>query len=148
MPDQITNANLPPTIRGSVVTLLKAENIDIEEAASKLGISQYRVQKIWEKNAEVELAARFLNELGVRVSEVLTLKEFLGIDRDPATNRDLDDMSPDVVARTDLVSIGIELTAYIDDESHARLSAIMYDVSERLRKEIAADYPDLQDLML
>ena len=136
------------TRREEVVALLKGQPIEIEDAARELGLSARQVRDCWEKNAEVETANRFLQEFGAPGTEVVTLKEFLGVERDARTNIDLDRVCPDVVARLDAISVGIELTAYADNESHDRLSAIMYRVSEVLRKDFASDYSDLGDLML
>ena len=134
--------------REKVVVLLKGESIEIEDAAKKLGLSSRQVKDCWEKNWEIEIASRFLNELGEPTTEVLTLKEFLGVERDSRTNIDLDDVCPDVVARIADAAIGIELTAYADNESHNRLSANMYRASEVVRKELADNYPELCDFML
>lgn len=136
------------TIRRRVVELLNGEAIEIEDAGMKLGMLPHHVQEIWEKNAEVELATRFLSEVGAPVSEVQTLKEFLRVERDARNNMDIDHLSPDVVAQIAEKVVGIELTAYMDNEHHARLSAVMYGISEQLRKELSTDYPDLKDLIL
>jgi hypothetical protein len=133
----------PRRLRKSVVDLLTSEVIELDDAAIRLGISIRAIRTIWSKNYEVDTATRFLKELGAPINEVLTLKEFAGIERDPKTNIDLDNVCPDVVAIVGGRPVGIELTAYADNESQDRLSAVMMRVNEVTRTEYASKYPDL-----
>jgi hypothetical protein len=74
---------------------------------------------------------------------VVTLREFVGIERHPDTNTPLDDVCPDVVALIDGKIVGIELTAYSDNEAYNRWSAVMRQVWEVARADSANKYSDL-----
>lgn len=130
-------------LREDLTKLLRSEIIEDEAAARRMGISVRELKSLWSKTREVENARRFLDELGVEYSDVLTLKEYCGCDRDPRTNIDLDHVCPDVVAIIKQEPVGIELTAFAPNEEEDRLSAMMWRVSEINRTTISCAYPQL-----
>jgi hypothetical protein len=123
--------------------LFQSEILEDKEAAERLGITVRELKDIQAKSGEVETARLFLEELGVAFSDVQTLKEFYGSDKDPQTGRELDYVCPDVIATVDGQPIGIELTAFAPDEDDDRLSSMMQRVSDINRIQIASVHPEL-----
>jgi hypothetical protein len=135
-------------IRLNVAAIIRREIVEFEDVANRLGISTKHAERLWEKHCEVECAQKFLDEFGCSFKRVLTLKEFCGVPVDERIGINLDYVCPDVVAITNEAAIGIELTAYADNESQDRLSAVMHRVHELARTEIASQYPDLSGVMI
>jgi hypothetical protein len=100
------------------------------------------------KDDEIDTAKRFLIELGTPMHELLTLQEFARRDPDPEfIVEHLDNKCPDVVAITDIGPIGLELTAYTDDDSQNQLSAVLNDVYDS-GVALASSFPELQGFQL
>ena len=141
-------ASTDEAIRLNLSEILRREIIEFEDAASRLGISTRDAQRLWEKHCEVECATKFLRQFGHPFQRVFTLKEFSGIAVDERTGIDLDNVCPDVVGVMNEAAIGIELTAYADNESQDRLSAVMWRVHELALTDVAFNYPDLLGFMV
>ncbi|MBL9163923.1 MAG: hypothetical protein JNL18_14420 [Planctomycetaceae bacterium] len=135
-------------LRNDLTSLFQSETLEDKDAAERLGITVRGLKDIQAKSGEVETARLFLEELGVAFSDVQTLKEFYGSDKDPRTGRDLDYVCPDVVVIIDGQPIGIELTAFAPDEDDDRLIAIKQQISEQNRTEIAGFNPDLSGFVV
>jgi hypothetical protein len=105
------------------------------EVAGKMGTTEAELRRLLDKHNEIETAKSFLETTKLLDADILTLKEFVGIDTCPSTNRDLDYVCPDVVAITNGWAVGIELTAYGGDESENRLFDIRCEVSQEAREE-------------
>jgi hypothetical protein len=100
------------------------------------------------KDDEVDTAKRFLIALGIPVQELLTLQDFARRDPDPNfVIEHLNNKCPDVVAISDIGPIGLELTAYTDDDSQNRLSAVLNDVYDA-GVALAAGFPELHGFQL
>jgi hypothetical protein len=130
-------------LRESVHKLLTEEIIEVNDAAIRMNVSAADIKKMWEKSWEIETTGRFLSELETNVSDVMTLAEFVKADFVPGTRQHLDNVCPDIVAIVDGRAVGVELTAYADNEPQDRLSAAMRRVSEIARREFAAQFPML-----
>ena len=131
-------------LREDLDALFQTEILEDDVAAEWLGITVKTLRELRAKNGEVETVRRFLHELGVPVSDVRTLKEFQGIEKDSRTGIDLDYVCPDVVAIVNDQPIGIELTAYAPDEEDDRLSSLLQRMSDVNRTEIASAHPELR----
>ncbi len=95
------------------------------------------------KDDEIETAKRFLIEIAAPVHDVLNLKEFARRDPDPAfAIEQLDNNCPDVVVITENGAVGMELTAYSNDVSENRLSAVLSDVYDA-GMAVVPDFVDL-----
>lgn len=130
-------------LRKDLTSLFQSEVLEDEVAAGRLGITVRELKDIQAKAGEVEIARRFLEELGVAFSDAQTLKEFHECSVDSRTGIDLDYVCPDVVAIVGGQPIGIELTAFAPDEDDDRLSSMMQRVSDINRTEIANAHTEL-----
>jgi len=131
------------TVRESVYQLLTTEIIEIDDAASRMGLTPDIVESMWDKSYEIRTAERFLGEMGLE-AEVMTLAEFVGTQRVPGGQQRLDNVCPDVVAVIENRAVGIELTAYSDNPTHELMSASMRHISEFSRRNLASRFPELR----
>ena len=88
---------------------------------------------------EKNIASDFLRDCGFSDFKVESLSEFAG--------RDLRNESPDVIVTVDSHHIGMELTAYSENESENRWRSFMNRTTEYSRK-IAGDYLELSGLSI
>jgi hypothetical protein len=130
-------------LRERLISLLQSEILEDKEIAERLEISVKQLHALQDKIGELETARQFLEELSVPFSDLQTLKEYVGIDRDPQTKKDLDHLCPDVVAIIQGKPVGIELTAYAPDEADDRLSSLLQRISDINRTEIASAHSEL-----
>jgi hypothetical protein len=121
---------------------------EFSEVARKMGTTEAELRRLLDKHNELETAKSFLESTQLLDADILTLKEFAGINSCPSTNRDLDYVCPDIVAITNGQAIGMELTAYDGDESENRLSNIRCQVTRVAREEFGEDFGELQGLLV
>jgi hypothetical protein len=96
---------------------------------------------------EVERARRFVRSFGQAAARVRSLSDFVGETSSIANVNELDNMMPDVVAQLDGREVGIELTAYSDDEIKNAWSAFVPAVRTAV-KGYSHAYPSLNGLLI
>lgn len=121
---------------------LRDSVVEVSEIAEHLEISERVVRDRLGKLREIEIAEEFLESTHLLSGFIKSLKEFLCIDVCPYTNRDLDNICPDVVV-CGSNAIGLELTAY-GDEIENQVFNIRYQVSRNVREELKSQFPNLQ----
>ena len=135
-------------LRERYLALLQSEILEDKAFADRLGVSIKELHSLQARIGELETARRFLEELSVPFRDLQTLKEFVGLDRDPQTKKDLDHLCPDVVANIHGKPVGIELTALAQDADEDGLTAIKRQISDQNRTEVANCNPDLSGFVV
>ncbi len=124
------------------VAELRDSGAEISEIAIDLGIPEKAVLDQLKKVREVEISENFQQSSGLLTGTVRTLKEYYGFDTCAHTNRDWDNISPDVVVCGSNV-IGLELTAY-GNQLENQVYDVRYQVSRHAREVLKIHYPSLQ----